>query len=548
MVLQRGAATFFGGTASSGGRGRRPLAGTLRRRRCPRPRACLWLAAWAIAIAAAGSPDGSPARADDAAVFRAAFAERDITPELGMEQPGGYGKAFHRTLHDPCKVRAAVFDDGRQQVALVSVDALMVPRSLVQAARRRIEQQCGIAADHVLIHATHSHSSGPTGMVQPGEYDHASALVQKLAYEHSSCADAKYLEHVENQVVAAVAAAHRSLAPARAAVGTGHEDQVAFNRRFRMRNGLTYTHPRQGNPDMLEPAGPIDPEVGVLGAWDPQGRLLGCVVNYACHATTNPGGISANYIYYVEQVLRGVFGPDVVLVFLAGASGDVTQVDNRSPYAPRKPEDSARFVGGRIGAEAVKVLLQLEHGAGALVPVAARVKVFDIPRRAPRPQRVARSLEIVQQDPREVGVTEWTFAKEIVLLDAKLKKEPTAEVEVQAVQVGPAVFLTDPAEFFCQLGLEIKRGSPFRFTFPVSLAGGCVGYVPTEEAFGPRGGGYETRLTSYSNLEITAGTKMVQAAIELARQLTPGNVPEPPPAPPFRQNPWDYGSVPPELH
>ncbi|REJ86426.1 MAG: hypothetical protein DWQ29_10445, partial [Planctomycetota bacterium] len=141
----------------------------------------------------------------------------------------------------------------------------------------------------------------------------------------------------------------------------------------------------------------------------------------------------------------------------------------------------------------------------------------------------------------------WTFAKEIVLLDALLEREPEAEVEVQAIQIGPAVLLTDPAEFFCQLGLEIKAGSPFPMTFPVSLANGCVGYVPTEEAFGPRGGGYETRLTGYSNLEITAGTQMVEAAVELANSLTPGEVPTRGPAPEFKQNPWGYGAVPPEL-
>lgn len=477
--------------------------------------------------------------------LKAGFAEADITPDIGMEQPGGYGKAFHQKLHDPCKVRAAVFSEGAKCVALIGIDALAVPRSLVEKARKGIQARCGIPPEAVMIGASHSHSSGPTSMVQPGEYDHADPFVQSLAYEKSSCADPKYLERVEKQLVEAVCEAYQSSEPLNLGIGRGKEEKAAFNRRFFMKNGLTFTHPGQLNPDIIKPAGPIDPEVGVIGAWNKEGRCVGCIVNYACHATTNPGGISANWVYYMEQTIRGAMGNDCTVVFLQGASGDVTQVDNRNPHANRQGEDWARFVGGRVGAEAVRVLLDMPRGV--LTPIDVKTKTLSIKRRVPGAERVKKSYELVKQDPAKVGATTWTFAKEIVLLDAKIKKEPVVQAEVQAIQVGPAVFVSNPAEFFCQLGLDIKSGSPFPFTFPVELANDCVGYVPTKEAFDANGGGYETRLTSYSNLDIHAGPMMVEAGLALTRQMNPGKAPEWAGAPAFKAVPWGYGDVGPEL-
>ncbi len=477
-------------------------------------------------------------------LFKAGFAEGDITPAAGLEIPGGYGKAFHQKFSDPCKVRAAVFDDGQKRVAFVGVDALMVPRALVERARLEIRARCGIEPEAVLIGASHSHSSGPVGMVQPGEYDGASDLVRKLAYQDSSCANAAYLDLVRTRMVEAVERASATRAEARCAVGAGQEDQAAYNRRFRMKNGLTFTHPGKGNPDIQEVAGPIDPQVGVVGVWDAQDKLLGCLVNYACHATTGASGSSANWIYHLEKVVRGAFHPGVVVVFLQGFAGDVTQVDNLDPYNYRYGKGSGQFVGGRVGAEVVKVLTGLEPGA--IGPVDAKARVLELPRRAPDPERVKRCREIVLKKMEEAGHAEWTFAKEIVLLDAALAKQPVMPAEVQAIQVGPAVFLTNPGEVFCQFGLDLKKRCGFAFTFPVELANGCIGYIPTEEALGEHGGGYETRLTSYSNLVPEAGRRLNEAALELARQLQPGAVPRPPKAPPFSA-PWPYGNVPPEL-
>ncbi|MBX9584872.1 MAG: hypothetical protein K2X87_31595 [Gemmataceae bacterium] len=500
----------------------------------------------ALLVTGGFTPPARLAAADPPApAFKAGFAERDITPAIGSEAPGGYGKAYHRTLHDPCKVRAAVFDDGTSRVALVGIDALGIDRRTVVAVRKRIAEKTGIPAEAVLLGASHSHSSGPLTGVFPGEYDHGSDLVKKLAYGNTIAADPKYVQKVEDAIVEAVCAAHDGRVAVKAGVGRGSEPTVAFNRRFRMRDGRTITHPGQGNPAILEPAGPTDPEVGVIGAWDEKGKLRGCVVNFACHATTSPGGISANYVYYLEKVIQGYYGKDVPVVFLNGASGDVTQVDNRSPYRNPDPEQFAQLVGGKVGAEALKVLFTLDPGLGPLTPVGAKAEVLTFARRKPSPERVKAAYELAQKDPAESDPTDWAFAKETVLLDALLKKEPAAEAEVQAVQVGPVVFLTTPAEYFCQFGLDQRAGSGFPFTFPVSLANGCVGYVPTEDAFGPAGGGYETRLTSYSNLDITAGGKMRDVGIKLAKGMKPGPVPARAKPAPFGQA-WPYGDVRPE--
>lgn len=484
---------------------------------------------------------------DSSHEFKAGFSEKDITPDIGMEGPGGYGKRYYKTFNDRCKVRAVVFDDGERRVALVGLDLLFVTREVVQTTRAEIQKRCGIDADAIMIGASHSHSSGPIGMSEPGDYDNASPLVKDLVNNKSIVSDRGFIQHLKHQIVEAVVQANENRTDAKLAVGVGHEDKVSYNRRLRMKNGLSYSHPGVGNPDIIDYAGPIDPDVGTVGVWDMEDNLLGVIVNFACHATTNPGGISANWIGPMEQTLRGATGNAALpVVFMQGACGDITQVDNLAKHDRPSSREWWEMVGGRVGAEAYKTLLLVRRGAGSDIPLDYRQKVWNIDRRVPAPEKVKRAMELVVQDPKEVGATEWVFAKETVVLDALIKNKPQAEVEVQTIQVGPIAFVSNPAEYFVQYGLDIKKGSNFPFTFVVELANGCVGYVPTEEAFGEHGGGYETRLTSYSNLEITAGTQFANTGIKLANEMTPGEIPEPPLAPEFK-SPWTYGNVPPEV-
>jgi hypothetical protein len=283
------------------------------------------------------------------------------------------------------------------------------------------------------------------------------------------------------------------------------------------------------------------------------------VVNYTCHATTNPGDgleASANWIYYMERVIRGSMGAEVPVVFLQGAAGNVTQVDNLSPYKYPLNTPWAEFVGGRLGAEAVKTLLTVVPGA--MGPLESLSTVLHIPRRAPSPEHVRRAYEIVKRGKPEGAVhAEWVFAKETILLDYKFMKSPIVPVEIQAIQIGPTVFISNPAELFCQAGLDIKAASSFPQTCVVSYANGAVGYVPTAEDLGPHGGGYETRLSSYTNLDKSASAQIVKASSELIGQLRPGMATAPEKHAPFLGGPqnakglgpnlWDYGDNPPEL-
>jgi len=475
----------------------------------------------------------------------AGFAERDITPRIGQESPCHYYRVYHTRFHDSCKARIAVVGADESAVALIALDAPYLPRHFVESVRSGIAACTGLAPGAVCISASHYHSAGPMGFLTPGIFEDGDDTVRWLGLEESPVADAEYVARVTQACIKGAEEAWLGRVESRGVAGLGHENRVAFNRRFRMRGGLSATHPGQGNPDIMEPAGPIDPEVGVVGFFDADERLLGCIVNYACHGTTGPGGTSADWIYYLERTVRGVMGEQATVVFLNGACGDVTQVDNRSPYQHPPGDVWARRVGGCVGAEALKVL----HlgWPGELGPVTFASKTLTIPRRPPSAARVAQARETVRRADLEKRHPEWLFAKETVLLEHLIRKEPVLNVELQAIQIGPVVFLANPAEYFCQFGLDLKKESDFPFTFPVELANGTAGYVPTREAMSDSGGGYETRLTTYSNLVVGAGEKIRDGLQELAAGLTPGPVPTPPPAPPYRQKPWGLGAARPEL-
>ncbi len=512
--------------------------------------------------------------------MRAGFYESDITPAIGMERPGSYVKRYITAIGERLNVRAAVFESGGVRIAVAGLDTAGIrSHQTAWAIRKEVETRCGIPASNVLVAASHTHSGGAFIGFLPEEYENAPEPVRRLMRDHSVCADPLYHEWVIRQTATAICEADRRKQPATLSAGSGHEDQVSFNRRFNMKNGRTFTHPGKMNPDIVEPAGPTDPEVAVIAAWTPEGELLGCIVNYACHGTaiSFDGTATGDWITRMVRTVQGAMHTDVPVVFLNGAAGDITQIDNVSSEEQRFGDKWARFVGARVGAEVIKVLVSAEKSAWAGandreptdgdsntgsergdVTIAAATETLQIERRGPSEERIQRSREIVARglqngfadSPNGRPGPEWVLAKEIVIAGYLKQRSPILPVEVQALQIGAAIILANPTELVCELGLRIKRESRFPLTCVVELANGRAGYVPGRDAFGPEGGGYETLITAYSNLAIDAGERIVAKSLELSGRFSPDLLPEPPKAPEATASeagaPWRFGCRPPE--
>lgn len=480
--------------------------------------------------------------------MKAGFAEKDITPPKGTERAGNYVKNYIGSVRDPLKARASVFDDGVTLAAIVGVDTCEIQKSTVSRARTMIFESCGIKPENIMIAASHTHSGGSLFGFHKDDLEDAPELIKKLALELSPSIDVKYEEMVIANIHEAVLEAYNKRQDVLMSVGSGFEYCSIFNRRCYMKSGGICTHPGKGNPDILKTAGPTDPEVGVIGAWTPEGKLGGCIVNFACHATTYAGVIaSADWICAMEKTIRGCFGNDAIVVFLNGAAGDVTQIDNIVLRKNRKDEDFLNLIGMRVGAEAVKVLVTAEKGI--FEPVNVISKKIKAKRRIKDLKKTEAALSLMNAFIKENKplANDYIWAKERVIADYIAKNEPEREFEIQAIQLGPALFLANPSELFCKLGLKIKKACKhFPFTFVVELTNDSIGYVPDADAFGANGGGYETRLTSCSDLEINTGEEIVKTSISLAKKLKPGKIPEIP-LETEQGQPWAYGNNTPEL-
>jgi hypothetical protein len=427
-------------------------------------------------------------------MLRAGAAEVDITPEIGRRVPGQWLRRVSESVHDPLLANALVLEHSDVRVALVSVDALSLKNLLVAEARNLILNMTGIPPDHVLLHATHTHTGPPA--------------VDVLGTE----SDPEVVLRLTNAIAAAVAAADRRLRPATVATWTGSAPNLAFVRRFRMRDGSVQMHPPKGSPDILEPEDVADPTICGLHLWSTEGDLLAVCVNFACHPIVVGGAAyySADYPGAVRRALKRQYGDAATVVYLNGPCGDVGP-DNAAEAGPhRYGEAWLERIGSGIAGFAVghaSVAEPTDDVPLRASTARARLPLREVPADLAREAEARLSGADLSVPPQDVELLRlW----EALAVHRERQEHDAVEAEVTAVAIGDSAVVGLPGEIFVEFGRQVRAASPFAHTLVAELASGCHGYVPTPQAF--PGGGYETWLARSSKLTPEAGELLVDAA------------------------------------
>jgi neutral ceramidase len=411
----------------------------------------------------------------------------DITPPVGLEMYGYEARVGGATgIHDPLHARVLVAEgrDGTT-VALVVADLLQIEERLQGIIAAEVLRTTGITREHLQLAGTHTHS-GPA-FPAPSEMERNTGLA----------------------VAGAVAQAWNGRREATAAVGVGHVEGIAANRRP---NG-----------------GPVDDRVTVTRFDDAEGQPIATHVNYGCHPTTlGPDNnlYSADFPGVVCRRIEAALGG--IAVFSTGPQGDV----NPGGYSPEgsmvgvvvpwRTFESAERYGRDLADVAIAVHRDLRPASSDRVSGVARIVEL---RRKPLPEPAvaraaadgaSRSADAVRAanvspDAEYHAIVAAAYTDMIAIQAADPDRDRPVPVRVSILALGPLLHVGVSGELFVALGQRIRAAIGDDQTCIAALCDGYVGYLPTSEAFDV--GGYEPNA---SLIFAGEGERLVDAVIDLA--------------------------------
>ncbi|MFZ0660733.1 MAG: neutral/alkaline non-lysosomal ceramidase N-terminal domain-containing protein [Candidatus Binataceae bacterium] len=449
--------------------------------------------------------------------LNAGAARIRLEPPLGLAMLG-YGSRLGRAcgIHDDLCVQALVLGDGARKLALCGVDLLAIGKRIADDVCSLVAAHSDIAADAILIGATHTHSAPAFNIFATPRTD---AIV-------ADDRDREWERALPEKIAAAILAANRAIEPTVLRTARA-QFTLGTNRRLLRADGNIQLAANY--------AGAADDTALALGAFRADGSAIGVILNYPCHGVVL---CEDNLLYSrdwmgfaTDEIEHGLArGADAapIAIFMQGATGNI---DPRSRGSFEVAADWGHAAGRAIAAalaaapeldgsaivgRRIDLKLKLKPTVDALAIArgcAAQTEASLANHRGGEGRQLKRLRDHHQQSLDAVRALE--ALEETNRRDKRVdlaRGEMTTSISVFAL--GDCAIIGIPGEAFVEFGLALRANPYFAHTLVACYCNDLVGYLPTRAAYAQ--GGYEVESARVAQ---GSGEAIVAAALGVMREL-----------------------------
>jgi len=441
---------------------------------------------------------------------------------------GGWGAQKHEQAEGidlALWVTALALSDGSTTALILDIDIQILTNQRAGQIRAAVSKATGLPLANIRASATHTHSG-------PVPYK---SWIEK-GYEMV----APWFENLAGWSAEAATEAVANLQPVqlRAGKGTCH---INANRRAVTAAGDRFLG--------INPDGPCDREVLLIKLDTLDGKPFATLVNYACHPTImGPPNrlITPDYPGAMKRVVEQSVGG--LCFFFQGSAGD------QGPVQGFQGDVKVyRDLGAVLGHEAAKVALGLKAIPSAVefrevlpsgaplgiygsefarqpgLPVRVLDKEILVPLREGLPEREAAAAKLdfwksklrnARESADETAITQAIYMARRADIQLRMADDfggkTSAGVSTHFISFGDFALVGCNIEPFCEIGMTIKKQSPFPITFMSGYTNGRMAYMPTAEEW-PKGG-YEVENSPFGKSAADTLITEILKTLSLLRQ------------------------------
>jgi len=427
----------------------------------------------------------------------AGFARVNVTPMLGIGIVGYYKARIAEGVLDELEINALAVSCGDDKAVFLSLDNCFITAKITEEYKKHVSEVTGLPKEAIYMHATHTHTG-------PFLHRPKSGGLNFLDPNEKNSPEEEYGRFVCRKMADAAQMALDDLKLAKMGWGIGQAPNVAFIRRFRMKDGSIRTNPGVNNPEILEPIGEVDERVNVL-RFDREDAETLVLVNFGNHPDTVGGNLLSGdwptlLRHQVEKSLD-----NVKCIFFNGAQGDINHVNVRPTGGflndtfldfddVSRGYGHAKYIGRVVAGAVLQVYDKVKY-----VPVDSirfRQRLIKVLSNMPKPEEMPEAYRINELYTAgrtdELPYTGMALTTVIAEAGRKIRLEHGPEffeMNLIAVAIGNVALIGIPGEPFTGVGVALKETEGWDVVFPTCLTNGSEGYFPMKEAYDD--GGYE---------------------------------------------------------